>query len=100
MDVLIRIRQLLDEHGWSEYKLSKMSGVAQSTLSNMFKRNNAPTIPTLEAICNGFGITLSQFFAREGDSVVLSREQHEMLESWSTLSNDKKDALKKLLENM
>lgn len=35
MDVLARIKQLLDERNWSIYKLSKASGVAQSTLSNI-----------------------------------------------------------------
>lgn len=39
MDVLARIKQLLDERNWSIYKLSKASGVAQSTLSNMFSKS-------------------------------------------------------------
>lgn len=48
------------------YKLAKLSGVSQSTLSNMFSRNNDPSISTLEDICRAFGITLSQFFADDG----------------------------------
>ena len=57
-----RILQLLKERNWTEYRLAKESGLSQSTISNLFKRNTTPSIPTLEAICNGFGITLSQFF--------------------------------------
>ena len=30
---------------------------------NIFRRITTPSILTLEAICNSFGITISQFFA-------------------------------------
>lgn len=98
MDTLKRIRTLLDERGWTMYKLSKISGVSQSTLSNMFNRNNDPSISTLEEICKGFGLTLSQFFADGSDMVSLDKEQKEMLERWSSLSSDQKKALLKLLK--
>jgi transcriptional regulator with XRE-family HTH domain len=95
---LNKIKALLQEREWSVYKLSKISGVSQSTLSNMFTRNNDPSIGTLEDICNAFGITLSQFFADEGEMVVLTKEQGEMLEKWSTLTSEQKNALLKLLK--
>lgn len=98
MNTLERIRQLLHERGWTVYKLSKLSGVSQSTLSNMFNRNNDPSISTLEDICRAFGITLSQFFANEGELVALNKEQAEMLEKWSTLTSEQKNALLKLLK--
>ena len=80
MDVHARLRQLLDERGWSEYKLSKMSGLSEATVSNVYRRNTVPSIPTLEQICNGFGITLSQFFCEE-DMVELAPELAEALMS-------------------
>jgi len=98
LNTLERIKQLLHERRWSVYKLSKLSGVSQSTLSNMFNRNNDPSISTLEDICSAFGITLSQFFADEGELVALNKEQVEMLEKWSTLSSEQKSALLKLLK--
>jgi len=98
LNTLERIRQLLQERGWTVYKLSKLSGVSQSTLSNMFNRNNDPSISTLEDICGAFGITLSQFFANEGELVALNKEQVEMLEKWSTLTSEQKNALLKLLK--
>jgi len=76
-----------------------MSGVSQSTLSNMFTRNNAPTINTLEDICKGFGITLSQFFSDDNEEMVLlTKEQKELLEKWATLTQEQKSALLKLLK--
>ena len=78
MDTKNRIRELMDERGWTIYELSKCSGLAQTTISNMWKRNTEPTILSLRALCNGFGITLSQFFA-EGDMVELTPEQRAFL---------------------
>lgn len=98
MNSLERIKKLLNERKWSVYKLSKVSGVSQSTLSNMFARNNDPSISTLENICNAFGITLSQFFADEGELVPLNNEQAEILKRWSTLTSEQKNALLKLLK--
>ena len=70
MDALQRIRELLDRYDWSVYKLSVKSGLPQSTLANMFARNNLPTIPTLEMICRGFGISMSEFFDYTEDESV------------------------------
>lgn len=76
------------------------SGLSHSTVSNMFKRNNAPTIPTLEAICKAFGITLSQFFAEGEEAVILTDEQREIFATWSLLSPKQKSLLLEFLGTM
>lgn len=99
MNTLERIKELLVESGWTMYKLSKASGISQSTLSNMFSQNNDPSISTLENICRGFGLNLSQFFASDDDGLVsLDKDQKGMLEKWLTLSSEQKIALIKLLK--
>ena len=35
-----RIRQLMAERGWTIYRLAQESGLSQTTISNIFKRNN------------------------------------------------------------
>ena len=81
MDVNQRIRQLLDERGWSEYRLAKKCGLPQPTFTSIFRRNSIPSITTLERICSGFGITLAQFFA-EGEMTELTPELKEFFEYW------------------
>ncbi|MBR5870513.1 MAG: helix-turn-helix transcriptional regulator, partial [Clostridia bacterium] len=81
MDPNEKIRSLLEQNGWSEYKLAQNSGLSNSTIINIFRRNTVPSIPTLEAICRGFGITLSQFFA-EGEMVEITPELHEIFSAW------------------
>ena len=93
MNSLERIRELLDQRGWSVNRLAKESGVLQSTLSNLFNRNNDPTISTLESICKGFGITMLQFFTTDDNAVVLTEEQLDLLENWNKLNDEQKSAI-------
>lgn len=97
MDVNGRIRELLNERNWTEYKLAKESGLSQSTISNFFKRNTVPSISTLELICKGFGISLSQFFS-EGNMVELSEEQMEFFINWASLTAREKEIISDLVE--
>ena len=99
MDTNQRLRRLLDERGWTEYKLSKVFGLSQSTLANIFKRNTVPSITTLEVICKGFGITLSQFFA-DGEMVEMPPELKEVFESWMALTPSQKSAALQMLKAM
>ena len=96
MDAKARIKELMSERKWSEYRLAIASGLSQSTVANIFNRNTTPSIATLESICAGFGITLAQFFA-EGNMVELTEEQKEMFAAWSSLSKDQKDVLRQLI---
>ncbi|WP_325217943.1 helix-turn-helix transcriptional regulator [uncultured Oscillibacter sp.] len=65
LDAQKQIKKLMEERSWTDYRLAKESGLSHSTVTNMFDRNNTPTLPTLEAVCRAFGITLAQFFQRE-----------------------------------
>jgi len=78
MDIHERLRQLLTASGWSEYRLAKNCGLSESTLANIFRRNTVSSPSTLEAICKGFGISMSQFFA-ESDMVEITPELKEYL---------------------
>lgn len=99
MDVQKRIKQLMKERNWTDYRLAKESGLSHSTVTNMFNRNNAPTLPTLEAVCAAFGITMAQFFT-EGTSPEMTKEQRIVLAKWSTLTEKQKHLLLELMDTM
>ena len=99
MDAQGQIKKLMDERGWTDYRLAKESGLSHSTVANMFNRNNSPTLPTLEAVCRAFGITLAQFFA-EGNPLELTEEQQTLFTRWSTLSDRQKELLLELMDTM
>jgi transcriptional regulator with XRE-family HTH domain len=91
MDTHSRLRQLMAERGWTAYRLAKESGLSESTLANIFKRNTVPSISTLESVCSAFGISLAQFFA-EGDIVELTPELKELFNNWVALAPEQKQA--------
>lgn len=100
MDILEKIKKLRDERGWSNYRLARESDISENSLNNLFRRNNLPTIPTLESLCNGFGITLSQFFADGKEAVVLNESQQDMLSAWDTLNENQKTKLLEFIKTI
>lgn len=60
--VLMTLSKIMEARGYSESKLAQLSSVSQSTLNSLYQKNNMPSIPTLTALCQGLGITLSEFF--------------------------------------
>lgn len=64
--VRARIVQLCEEREISVNKLSNISGVTQSTVNNIVSgRNRSATISTIKKLCDGFGITIQEFFDAE-----------------------------------
>jgi transcriptional regulator with XRE-family HTH domain len=99
LDAQKQIKKLMEERGWTDYRLAKESGLSHSTVTNMFNRNNAPTLPTLEAVCRAFGITLAQFFS-EGNPLELTEEQQILFARWSSLTDRQKNLLLELMDTM
>ena len=99
MDIHARLKKLLNERGWTEYKLAKTCGLSESTIAYIFRRNTMPSIPTLEAICNGFNITLSQFFA-DAEMVELSPDLKELFDNYISLTPEQKKSVLQLMQTM
>lgn len=87
MDVLQRIDELRAERGWSVNNLAMEAMLTQSTISNLYIRKTEPKLSTLRAICNAFGITLSEFFSCEDGT------DDELIRRVRSLSKEQKDAL-------
>ena len=97
MDMKARLQQLMDERGWTIYRVAKEADIPWSTVRNMFKRNTEPSIATLECICRGMGLTLPQFFDIDNE-MGLSDEQRQLVQRWSKLTDKNKRLIRELLE--
>ena len=100
MDAQRRIKQLMEERDWTDYRLAKESNLSHSTVTNMFNRNNAPTLPTLEAVCKAFGITLAQFFAEKEEFMVITPEIKGMLQLWNALTAEQKQLVLNVMKHL
>ena len=94
-DVLARIERERTRRNWTEYMLAKNS--------TWYRRQLQPSIASIEKICNGLGITLSEFFEDEkfvageesGESWKkrMTKEQRELYEGWERLTPSQREAL-------
>ena len=58
-----RLLQLLGENEMSIYKLAMESAVPPSSIKNiLYGKSQNPGIVTIKMLCDGFGITLIEFF--------------------------------------
>ena len=61
--VRCRLLELCDERNITINKLSTMCGITQSTLNNIVSgRNNSTTVSTIQKICDGLEISITDFF--------------------------------------
>lgn len=89
-DVMERVQELCTVRSWTLYRLAKESGIPYSSLSTMLHKSYVPTIPSLMKLCNGFGITLAQFFSPEDEPAKLTQDQRACLEKWDALDTKSK----------
>ena len=93
IDVLERIAYYREQKGWTEYQLAEESGLTQSTISSWYRKKIVPSIPSLEKVCDAFGITLSQFFATGDEGFSLTSQQKEMVRALGHLTDEQQSAL-------
>ena len=91
-----RMNELCERKKISRYQLSAMTGISQSALSSIVKKKTIPTLITLNKICKGLGISLSEFFEngerrRSGN---ISEDQREVLDLWDTLTKEEQRFIK------
>ncbi len=98
--ILEKIFRLREERGWSEYMLAEQAEMTQSTISSWYSKDMIPTISSLERICRAFGITLSQFFAEDGEAVILDNRQKTMIDQFNALNREQQDALLAFLSTL
>lgn len=97
-DIIGRIIALCEARSWTVYRLAKESNITYSTLCTMLHKANSPSIGTLIKICNGFGISLSEFFDKENDCILLSDNEKEHLSRWNKLTVENQITVKKYIE--
>lgn len=59
-----RLRELLKEHGMTQYQLSMRSGLPKSTIANIVNcQYDSMKLRILHEVCQGLGIGIPAFFA-------------------------------------
>lgn len=100
MDVPARLKRLMDERNMNVYAVAKASGVSWQTVKNLFTLTSNPSVGTLQKICRGLGVTMSQFFATEedGNIITLTANQQHIIDRWNALTVDQQRVFSELLD--
>lgn len=101
-NVLRRIDELRALHdNMSIYRLSKESGIPQSTINTWYRKNYYPPIDKIEVICHVFKITLSDFFYQdEGSEDLITMEDRFFLRRWHRMTAYQRELLGKIGEQL
>lgn len=99
-NVIMRIKELCAERNISIYRLAQLSDIPKNTLNNMIAEDRMPTVPTIEKICRGLNITLSQFFSSDNIYPEFTEEQKKLFLVWDSLSPGNQEIAIKYLELM
>ena len=100
IDILDRIIYFRNIKGWSEYQLAEQSGIAQSTINSWYRKHLLPTVPSLDKICQAFGITLSQFFAETDEIPMLTNAQKQLVSASCHLNEQQLQQLILFIETL
>lgn len=93
MDVGARIKELRERAGFTQNKLAEWAGVSQTHLRRVELGQQDITIGQLRLVCDGLGITLSEFFN-------VSEEQENLSDVISKLTPKQKQLLMEFLKSI
>lgn len=75
MQIGEKIKMLMDEKGWTIYRLAKVTGCSQSTVARWVNGEGIPQKQTIVRIAKVFGV--SSEFLRDDDLEISSIQSHE-----------------------
>ena len=98
--ILDKLQNILEEREWTYYRLAKEADISISTIRNIFRSHYHPSFVTLSKICDGLGITLSQFFSEESNYLELTEEQKQLLNSYALLSPHQRELVQAFIKGI
>ena len=81
---------------------ASLSGIVDHPPSVTFSTGTSPSVHTVTQLCDGLGLTLSQFFFdRETETLYpLTKDQIILIEKWGKLSKEQQKALSVILDSI
>ncbi|MBP2644534.1 MAG: family transcriptional regulator, partial [Firmicutes bacterium] len=90
MDFSSQLAEVMAKKNITQYKLSKLTGIAQSAISGILSGKKSPKAETLKKICDALGVSMAEF----DDQPNLKRAYD--LADTMNLDDKRKEALEKI----
>ncbi|MCD7745161.1 MAG: helix-turn-helix domain-containing protein [Lachnospiraceae bacterium] len=90
-----RIQDLLMRKDLSKYRLAQRSGLSLICITRYIDGTRTPTLASLQKLCDGFEISLSQFFEGVGyhKDPKLSEKQNHLLAMWEEMDEKERESM-------
>ena len=101
--IIERIQELCTPKHISLYRLAKNAELPYSSLNNILHRRTCPTVTTLERLCKGLNVSLSEFFDFEIYPIrneELTADEEELLNKYKNLSARKRELLHAYMDGL
>ena len=98
MNIGGRIKEIRKQSGVKIIDLAEKAGIARVYLSDIERGKHTPSLKTLEAICVALNVSLSAFFAEEGQD--LAPEFRKMVDTAKKLTPEQREVLQRLMDTM
>jgi transcriptional regulator with XRE-family HTH domain len=73
------IEKLMNEKGWTRYRLAKESNLGQSTVHEIMSgKKKTPTSTTLQKLANALGVSVNAFFDDEVTEIIPVKEENKV----------------------
>lgn len=98
MDLLEFFSQQLEYYKMKKrmttYMLISMSGLNISVIRRIQNKESIPTVETIQKLCDGFGITMSQFFAGDAEKIRQFNEaQSDVMDYMDQMSSEQQQMM-------
>ena len=91
------IQKIAEEKSMSMYKLAKVSGISQSTISNLYARSSTPSIETLKKIIYALDLSLTDFFMIYEEKRKEDGGYYELSKQYLLLYPEEKECIRKII---
>ena len=100
MDILSKLKTIIDAKGLSINKVTELSGLSENTIYNWYNKGAEPSIHALNAVCGVLGISIASLLSDEFDDKCYTYNEHEFLKRYRALSVKKQELLLQLIKEM
>lgn len=98
--VLEKIEELMEQRGYTKYKLAQLSGIQKSTITTMFKKRSTVSIQNLSLMCRAFNLTLTDFFAMLEEIPKTGSLRDFPAEWWESLTPEKRRQVTEIIKKI
>ncbi len=95
-----RLRSFRESKKMTIYRLSQETGISHNHISDLERGARKPSVDTLRRLVVPLGITLSELFSEDEETIYLSEKERILVKNFRTLPNHQADKFLELIESM